>query len=255
MVIWNQFVLDVVQAVATAPEPWPSFSTGKAVAAVLSKFGERFNGDMKSLPADVPVELVPAEIPRVTLQSDDGDPDQHREAMWKVNLGPARVDCVWHNTAQATDNNLRSLADECAAVLRAYIEKTGMPIGRVALVVGRFSPCADPAQELIDRFCSLEAQAQPFNRSASFEIHNHKVYEPQGLGLRVNSWVRCKSAKLQADDRPAIVVHQDFNSLVEEAATRRFDGPTLARFYATAGHELDDILRRYFPEPGSDHAR
>jgi hypothetical protein len=145
---------------------------------------------------------------------------------------------------------LRELALECAEVQERYVEAMGLRVGRLALIVYRVCPVANPAQALIDRFCNEASRQQPFNRSESFEIHNHKVYAPQGRGVdySINSWVRCKSAKLVADNRPAILVEQDLNTLANEVPARRFDVAGVHTFFEMAVVEANEIMHKYFPE-------
>ena len=65
--------------------------------------------------------------------------------------------------------------------------------------------------------------------------------------FRINSWVRCKTAKLRADNRPVILVEQDLNTLANEADSRRFEAGQIHAFFQMAAAEADEILRIYFP--------
>jgi hypothetical protein len=188
------------------------------------------------LPAD-----VPAEIPRVVLQSSSG--------RWRLQMGPARIDSIWNNKPPEAPANLAPIVRESVEVLDQYVREMGTAVGRLALVVYRIYPVEYPAQSLIQRFCHPARQREPFNRSETFEIHNHKVYTPElGINCAINSWVRCKSATTVPDNRPVILVEQDLNSLAQGLHTRRFTGEEVRVFFETASQEADEILRKYFPE-------
>lgn len=154
------------------------------------------------------------QFPRVQLQSSDDS--------WQLAMGPARVDAIWRNVPDSTTAHLENLVADCAQSPQRYVEAIGVSVSRLALVVQRFCPTPDPANTLIERFCDARRRQEPFNRSAAFEIHKHRVYRPQQpeIDYSINSWVRCKSASLVADKRPAIAVEQDLNTLVEEAELR-----------------------------------
>lgn len=237
MATWQQFGIDLVQAVIFTPDQTAGFSSGKAVKIILTRFQERYSGEMQVLP--LPAE-VPPEIPRVVLVSDD---NRHRLAM-----APSRIDSVIavpppHQAA------LPPLVREAAEVVEHYVQQAGSRVGRLALIVHRLCPDARPAQTLIERFCNEASQQQPFNRSESFEIHNHKVYTPPGdaIGYPINSWVRCKSGKVVADGSPVILVEQDLNTLSPGSESRNLRIDQMQAFFAFATQEAEGLLTKYFP--------
>lgn len=237
MATWRDFTLEAVQTALFTPEMSP-FASGRAVAAILPKFRERFDGDMQALP--LPAD-VPSEIPRVALQSSDGQ--------WRLQMGPARIDSFWSNKATSSPAALTAIVGECFEVLDQYVREMLATAGRVALVVYRICPVEDPAQALIQRFCNAASQREPFSRSETFEIHNHKVYTPgQGINYAINSGVRCKSATMAPNNRPVILVEQDLNSRAQNLPSRRFTVDEMRVFFETASREADEILRKYFPE-------
>lgn len=237
MVTRQEFSVNLVQA-AIFTVDHSAFSNAKAVAIILQKYGERFSGDMQALklPSD-----IPPEVPHVILQSADGT--------WRMQMGPARVDAVWTNPTPTSSVSLEEAASGCAEMLDHYVRESRAKVGRVALVIRRGCPVANPAQAPIERFCSEASQQEPFNRSANFEIHNHKVYLPQreGIDYQVNSWVRCKTAELEADNQPIVLVVQDLNTVASEAETRRFTPDQLKGFFEMARLEADVIFAKYFP--------
>jgi hypothetical protein len=234
---WQDFTLSRVQTTVFTPEH-SEFASSKAVRIVLQEFQERFDGEMQVLP--LPSE-VPAEIHRVVLQSSD--------RRWRLSMAPARIDSVWQSARDGNGANLRELCQQCVDVQMEYVRGAGVSVGRVALVVYRYCPIDNPAQALIERFCNEASQREPFNRSQSFEIHNHKVYslEGEGIDYQVNSWVRCKSARLMPDDYPVIRVEQDLNTLATEMESRRFDPAQMDDFFRMAAVEANEILQKYFP--------
>ena len=214
----------------------PAFSSGRAVAVILQKYGPRFDGEMQALPLPAG---IPSEIPHVILQSNDGN--------WRFQMGPARVDAIWANRTGTHTPSLDEMVAQCAEMLEYYVGETHTSVGRAALVVRRICPGANPANTLIERFCKESLQQEPLNRSANFEIHNHKVYAPQkeGVDYQINSWVRCKSVALEKDLQPAILVEQDLNTLVE---TRRFNPEQVKVFFQMARLEADEIFGKYFSQ-------
>ena len=242
MINWQQFRVDVVQTALFLRDQ--DFTPARALAAILPRYSERFDGEMQVLP--LPAGILPAEIPPVTLQS--------REGHWRLSMGPGRIDSVWTNKPPPTETNLSETVRQCTEVLAHYVSETQVPVARLALarlalVVQRVCLVDNPAQMLIDRFCNESSHREPFNRSETFEIHNHKVYTQRSADVEwpINSWVRCKTAKLLADNRPVILVEQDLNTLANENEPRNLDIAQIPAFFAMAAAEADDILRKYFP--------
>jgi hypothetical protein len=204
----------------------------------MANFRERFDGEMQVLP--IPSD-VPAEIPRIIMQSSDGQ--------WRLSMGPARFDSVWQNNTPSGTSSLSYLVQKCFEVQERYVRENNIRVSRTALIIHRTSPCLNPAQDLIHRFCNEKSQREPFNRSESFEIHNHKVYllRADETGFEINSWVRCKAAKLLADSRSVILVEQDLNTVPKESDSNSFDPDQIAIFFQKAALEADEIFRKYFP--------
>jgi hypothetical protein len=238
MVTRSEFVLDSVQAAIFTPDA-AEFTSGRAVATILLAFPGKFNGDMQALPLP---KGAPPELPHVVLQS--------RNERLRFQMAPARVDYIWSNEPSASPPPLSELIAQAVEVLDRYVREMPAVVRRLALVVSRVCQVDKPAEVLIERFCNEASRSGPFRRSAAFEIHNHKAYKPAtGISYDVNSWVRCKTAALAPDNRPAIVVEQDLNTLAEEVQNRRFAPDDIRAFFVTAGREMDEILGLYFPEP------
>lgn len=230
----SQFVTISVQAVAFVSDR--SVTSGKVMAAVLKRFADRYDGDPQALP--LPPE-APAEIPRVILQS--------AEPQFRFEASPDRLTSRWV-CPDGCDVSVTDVVGLCSQVILHCLDELHPQVGRLALVVTRAAPVDDPAQTLIQSFCSQDAQLEPLNRSATFEIHNHKRYTPPGLTYMVNSWVRCRTGMIGDDKSPAIVVEQDINTLAEESSTHQFDSIGSNSFYDAIANEADGILMKYFPE-------
>jgi hypothetical protein len=113
-------------------------------------------------------------------------------------------------------------------------------------VINRVVETENSAQELIDRFCNEGSKVRSFNRSENFEIHNHKTYSLRQTGYAINSWVRCKTARMtEPPARRAVIVEQDINTLEDPGNV--FDLDITQRFYQECQAEMSEILSIYFP--------
>jgi hypothetical protein len=235
MVSWREFAIGSVQTAIFASDH-SAFVGSRIVAAVMRQFAERFDGEMQALP--MPPD-VPPNVPRVILQSNDG--------AWRLIASPARIDCYWTNLREEALNLPQAVA-QCADVLMSCIETRPVAAERLALIVQRMRPTEDPAKSLIQRFCNEDSQSEPFNRSANFEIHNHKEYQPSALTYKINSWVRCQCTTIDPQSSRAILVTQDLNTVVAQADPLCFDTSAIRSFFSVAGEEADAIIGKYFPE-------
>lgn len=232
------FAISQVQAVIYTPEA-DQFSQADTLATILSRYASRFNGPVQALP--LPPNAPPG-LPSLILTSSDN--------AFKLQAGPARIDSFWGRTPGGNADDALS----CIEVLDHYVRNTGKPprIGRVALVITRIADHKSPARELIERFCNAEAAERLFRNSESFEIHNHKVYELQATGLRINSWMRCKAVRMiEPEEKNIVLVEQDLNTIAEDVTHHALDADKIAEFFKSAAGEANDILCKYFPERGA----
>lgn len=239
MVRGEDFQVVGIQVVIFTPEE--QLSSAKFIASVLRNQSTRYSGEVQAIPLP---ERVPPEIPRVILQSPDQD--------FRLEAALSRINSLWNSR---TDSKVvvAERAAECWEPVRQFVEENSIAVGRIALIVSRMLRDPNPAQTLIDRFCSPQARKEPLNRSETFEIHNHKQYAPPCTlnslsALRVNSWVRCKTASILEDDALAILVEQDFNTLAEELESRRFQPDEITAFVNLAARETDIVFQKYFPD-------
>jgi len=212
-----------------------SFSQSSFLANMLGKYIARYDGAVQALPFS---DTDPQEIPRVLLQSKDGQ--------WRLQATLNRVDSFWNTRDLSQDT--AGIIDQCTEVVKYFAEATSnLQITRLALVLNRITQTEKAAQELIDRFCNDDSKRAPFNRSENFEIHNHKKYELKQTHYMVNSWVRCKSALvIQPIQARAVIIEQDINT--PEDIESIFNLAKVEEFYQETQNEMNDILSIYFPE-------
>ena len=243
MVAGKEFTIHSVQTVIFTPDH-SAFVGSRVVATIVRQFGDRFSGDMQVLP--VPQD-VPSEFPAVVLKSGDGSQE--------VNAGRGRFNCVWKATGPEASVTLREALDQCVPVLQHYVRETNVGVGRLGLVVQRVCPNDNPALTLIRRFCNEESQKEPFDRSSTFEIHNHKEYAPvyEGVDYRINSWVRCQCGSIEPETASLIRVTQDMNTLAAKSQEHQFDADKIGVFFSMVCEETEAIIKKYFPSE-NDHA-
>jgi hypothetical protein len=124
----------------------------------------------------------------------------------------------------------------------------------LALVLNRFQRHDTPGRAIAAHFCRPELLSNepnrkgPLNRPENFELHAHKSYTLEGFS--VNSWVRCKTGRIEraGEGQPIVLVEQDINTLAERLGEERFTPESIERFHRAAAAELGQILTLYFPE-------
>jgi hypothetical protein len=143
--------------------------------------------------------------------------------------------------------------DPALGVLLDYQRAMSARVGRLALVITRAAPRAQPAMLLSRHFCKerwYEAPRNlaPLNRPENFELHAHKTFNLGGL-LNVNSWIRNKTAFLGSTGapQPIVLVEQDINTLADLTETTTFSEEQIQSFFGLALPEMDHILALYYP--------
>ncbi len=151
----------------------------------MAEFKGRYAGEMQDLPLTVSI----TDMPHVFLKSTDGH--------WRVNIAPSRIDSMRSIDEHMSEIKLQESVKEIIEPIQSYIKDQNLMVGRLALVVHRNCKVSDPAKLLVERFCKESCQTGPFKGTASFEIHNHKVYKPnfRNIDYRINSWARCKAGR------------------------------------------------------------
>jgi hypothetical protein len=232
------FRIDAVRAVAFT-SPSSDFSPSALLASVMSAADGTnvFDGEISVFP--FPPE-APAVIPRIHLESKD----KH----WRLHASKATIDVSW--SSQDKSNEIPSDATvTCSQILlNCFRPKQVAVLKRLALVITRAIPAENPAQELIDRFCSSEF-ADPdrplLRNSKAFELHNLKSYNLSTY--RINSWVRCKTGRYKDKAKtPVVGFEQDVNIAEDQEGPVQIEDIT--PFFSAAQGEADKILHLYFPD-------
>ncbi len=237
MVTYSDLRINSIQAVMYTPN-LDQFQPPQLLADILGKHAGQYNGNLEvqQFPPEVPIE-----IPRIVMQSKDGE--------FKIQAGPSRIDSFWHDISPK--NHGSADFGGCTNVLCEYLEANKeLCVGRLALVISRISDkIENPAQALVDRFCNESSKQQPFNNSRHFEIHNHKRYKPSGYDQDINSWVRCRALTVSEQETGKQILHisQDLNTLAESIKQNQFDAESARKFYEIAAEEAQSILEIYFP--------
>lgn len=236
----SDFGIAAVQAVIFTPDV-VSFSPPKVLAGFLQRHGQRYDGDVTSLP--LPAD-APSQLPRVLLQSAD--------STWRLQASPARIDSIWTPTSLTGADNLAGAVVQCGEVLEDYVREYSVRVGRLALVVQRALVVSEPAQILVRHFCDarlVQGQEAPLKKSDDFELHNRVRYPFPPIEQDINSWVRCKATVLVLGE-PGIIIEQDLNTLEEGLKDNEFSPEMIRTFLTEVQVEADKILRRYFPKEG-----
>jgi hypothetical protein len=235
----SNFRLASARLVAYTPSPG-EFREASILAAVMGKYGKRFNGKVQVLPLP---ETTPPEFPRIQLASSDG--------RWEFIGSRLSVESTWKSINPRENPQLSNIWIECLDPLLHHVRDNQVRIGRLGFVIMRSCPIDHPAQILIDRFCNAEVKdpdsaSAPLRNSTNFEIHNHKRYALQP-DLVVNSWVRCRTAAAETPPTPLVIVEQDINTISEELPKRSFDVEQIRLYFEVAANEAERILGKYFP--------
>jgi hypothetical protein len=228
----QDFRLISAQVVLFLSDP-KAFSQPQFLATMLGHFAGRYDGPVQALPFQ---DDVAAEIPRVILQSQDGQ--------WKLQASLNRIDSFWFSNDLSTQNI--DIITDCVEVLRKYMETfPHIQITRLGFVVRHLNETENPAGELIDHFCNPKVKATLFNASESFEILNHEKYKLRNTPFTINSLVRCQSGMISNPSKKGTIVEQDINT-IEGDMQNQFALENVLMFYEECKHEIEYLLQKYF---------
>lgn len=228
--------------------PGLQFRTVKVLGLLLAQLSDIFDGDPITLPSFSAgskegerhrVGMFPEIVPQIILKSSDG----------KLMLSASLARCDIFREEKAIDDVAgESFIRQAIDIGSRYLTITEARAGRIACVVTRVAPDGAPAKVLAGHFCKDQWLSGALKRPENFELHAHKRFKLGDLFV-VNSWMRCKSAALEADQKeptPCILVEQDLNSLSEELETRELGTGDIDAFLKLAWVELGQILSLYF---------
>ena len=230
----SDFVPFHQQAAVWISGPQPSLRDLMELA-VSEPWAAVLDGDPFSLPADL---KFPPGVPRFTVGSINGK--------WKLEVRSDRLDVYWQRLKDDSDQQQEAVSQTSSALVQKFL--TSLPEStavRLAVLTRRVAEFEQPASVLAKHFCRSEILGGPLNRPESFEIHAHKIYEPDGLP-QVNSWVRWRTGLL--DDSPAITVENDLNTLKDAASDEGISSDEIRSFLTLAPPEAERILREYLFE-------
>jgi hypothetical protein len=218
-----------------------AFNPSLALLSLLELKRPRLDGQVVSLP--IP-EDAPPEIPRVQVSN--------REQSYQVEASPARFSFAWQRPVDLQEQP--DVVESALQTFTAYQKAVAFRTGRLALTSTRYATRENPAMELVSHFCQSrwlersEDHVGALSRTENFELHAHKLFRLREQ--RVNSWVRCKTGRLQQSGavKPVVVVEQDLNTPVEDLETSVFSTAEAKQVLQAMLNESDHILRLYFPE-------
>lgn len=216
------------------------FNKNGILALMIEKYPDVFDGDTVSIP--IPDD-APEEIPRIILRSkDDTTRCEIAKSRFSISCGPA--DDLY------IDTQIESFLDFCHKIIETYVTYTKATIGRLAIVISKYIDQADPQNTLAGHFCKDQWLQEAFTNLFEFEIHALKKIKLDEF--TVNSWVRCKSGKLESrkKDIKLEIIHiiQDINTPSEELNIKKFMMKDVKKFISIVSSEHVSILKKYFPE-------
>jgi hypothetical protein len=212
----------------------PVIQPTRSLAIVFATWDSLADADLMSmpLPDDAPVEL-----PQVVLTSKD-------KAL-RLDLSKGVIVLTWDTTI-GTDTPIADLLILVADLFTKLLQASETALGRIGMVLERTAEIDNPGMALAKQLARAELLSGPLNRPEGFEFHAHKVFELRE-NLPVNSWIRFRTLKQQADHYNQIQVTQDINTTGEGAGLGQFTETAMRAFFSASLAEFDSILDRYFP--------
>lgn len=227
-----------VQAFAFTSES-TRISASVVLGTILTEFASLYDGPPHVIPLHPD---APPEIPRVVLTSNDG----YRKLEASIN----RIVSTYKIKTGESSSRSNIFAEAISPIIH-FSEKSNYNIKSVACVIERVSNQeADVAKKISTKFCSKWALDSAIRRSDSFEIHNHKVFEPSKIKYpyqgELNSWFRCRTINRDGlgSNCDAVMVLQDLNTL---NITHSLDLSELKSFFNSAEGIFAEIFHLYFP--------
>jgi len=230
--------LELAACQASVYTPDGNLSVAGLFRDLLPAWRERFSTE----PDVVPHPQMPQ--PRVLLHDASGT--------WRCEIAADRADLYWMRTD--SDTPAPAIAEFFATaseMLAQYADITRSRVGRLAAIVNRVAGHEAPAQYLADHFCRPALATTALANVESFELNTHKRYL-LAQRFEVNAWLSCQTRVAGADAANALVfVHQDLNTLAEDAQFRAFTTRELDEFFTLAAAEHERTLPLFFPRVGS----
>ncbi|MBA2276260.1 MAG: hypothetical protein H0W06_00740 [Chloroflexia bacterium] len=201
---------------------------------VLREKGEVYDAE----PVSLPLDGMPPDFPSVMLTSLDS---RHR-----IDIARTRVNVYRTRTAEDSPLDFRSVAGSLGRLVAELAEQSQVPIGRLAIVGHSSAVAEEPGKEVARHFFRERWLQGALNSPEHLEIHTRKMF-PLANGLKVNSWVRVRTAERLVGPTPIVWIEQDINSLEEERPELDFSRSEVFDFFDHAISEFSTILNLYFP--------
>lgn len=216
--------------------PGFSFSPAAFLTYLLEHWGDKFDGQPLSIPLP---DNAPPEIPSIVLTNKDSS--------LKMDVSRYRTNVSWNRTSSEVNPDVLSVIDEMNDILRDIIKDQGVSVGRLAFILNRFAPVEDVAKMLAAHFCKEEWLTTALKQPENFELHVHERHTLGTEQFNVNSWFRVRTGRLVVDNKSAVLVQQDINTMAEELESQHFVPEQIQTFFHEAIKLDDQVLALYFP--------
>jgi len=197
------FKVSGLRAVLHLAEP---VLTGLKFVRLVSSLGawaSRLSNDPRILPS----ELADDDIPLVLWRSPGNE--------WQCEVRRRRIDLMWRlGSPDGAAVVPAEFYGESVEAFLTILESTKQRPTALGSILERYSPCAGSAAMTLARhFCNADAVTRPgpIYRSDTFMLSSHKVFAMHGI--RVNSWVHNKSARLSNSNQDIVLVTTDINTI------------------------------------------
>lgn len=218
----------------------------KALAFLLSEYGDQFDGDPITLPN------FPSQVDDVTLAAFEDMPSfllKSGDGKLLLQAARNRLDIILESDPIP---DLTAHLTWVSSLVSAYLKKNKTDASRVACVLNKLIDSGNPSRVLADHFCKDQWLNDALKRPQDFQLHAMKRFLLPNL-FEINSWIRCKAAALsrerqvRIDELNAILVEQDFNTLVENSSGTRLAKDQIRKFFLAVPGEMNKVMELYFP--------
>lgn len=216
--------------------PGFSFHPTEFLRYLLEHWGDKFDGKPLSIPLP---DNAPPEIPSIVLTNKDSS--------LKMDVSRQRANVFWNRTSSEVNPDVLSITEEMNGILRDIVKDQGVSAGRLAFILNRFAPVEDVARMLAAHFCKEEWLTTALKLPENFELHVLEKHTLDTGQFNVNSWFRVRTGRIVVDNKSAVLVQQDINTLAEELESQHFELKQIQTFFHEAVKLGDQVLALYFP--------
>ena len=137
--------LQTVSYLVSIFTPQLNFSVNNILTEMMGKFGKVLDGQLMTMP--LPPE-APAEIPRLTLSSNDQG--------LRLEISPARTSLFRFRRKNDTDVDSAEFLLLANQIFQTYLDVTVAVVGRLASVIVKYEALQQPGIEVAKHFCRDE---------------------------------------------------------------------------------------------------